>query len=521
MPHGAEDGPQLLFSSYAFIFIFLPLTVIGFAILRRWRIDLVTLWLVGASAVFYAYWSLAYLLLLLVLMALNYRIGAILMVSRSRSVLALGLAMNLSVIGFFKYSDFFISNIDAVAGLNIGLLHLVLPLGISFFTFQKIAFLVDCYKGRIPEIRFRYYCLFVLFFPQLIAGPIVHYRALSTQFRRLPALMRPENYAVGLTLFTIGLVKKTVIADSLAGPSILINQFVTLGGHPTLLTAWLGPLLYTFQLYFDFSGYSDMAVGLARLFGIRLPANFWSPYKAHSIAEFWRRWHMTLSRFLRDYLYVPLGGKRKGPARRYLNLTITMLLGGLWHGAAWTFVLWGGLHGVYLAVNQLWRVSGASRRLAWVPRPLRRLSAQALTFLAVVVAWAFFQASSVAVGFEFVCGMFGWNGVILPPRLMAALGPLGPMLAGWGVTVGAVEGFAPQAIGLVLGAAALAFLMPNSYQIMRSAHPVWRPVWTGVRPLLPLSSLRVQVVGAALAGAAAALGVLFISKEAPFLYWNF
>ncbi len=245
-------------------------------------------------------------------------------------------------------------NLNAAAGLDLALGTVVLPIGISFFTFQKIAFLVDAYRGRVDRLNFIDFVLFVTFFPQLIAGPIVHHSEVMRQFRDQTPLST-QTVALGVTIFTIGLAKKVLLADTAALFASPLFDAVAAGARPDMLAAWGSALAYTAQLYFDFSGYSDMAIGGGLLFGIRLPVNFASPYKAESIIEFWHRWHITLSRFLREYLYIPLGGNLKGPSRRFVNLLITMLLGGLWHGAGWTFVVWGALHGFYLVVNHLWR----------------------------------------------------------------------------------------------------------------------------------------------------------------------
>jgi len=263
----------------------------------------------------------------------------------------------------------------------------VLPLGISFFTFQKIALLADAYEGKIQSLNFLDYALFVLFFPQLIAGPIVHHSEAMSQFQtRGP--VQASVIAMGLTIFAIGLANKVLLADSLAVYATPQFDAAAAGAPLSFLAAWSGALAYTLQLYFDFSGYTDMAIGAALLFGVRLPLNFNSPYKARNIIDFWRRWHMTLSRFLRDYLYIPLGGNRHGKLSRYLNLFITMLFGGLWHGAGWTFIFWGALHGFYLAINHGWEALLARFGAGDVnPGGARRLGAQVVTFLAVVVGW--------------------------------------------------------------------------------------------------------------------------------------
>jgi D-alanyl-lipoteichoic acid acyltransferase DltB (MBOAT superfamily) len=383
----------MLFTSFEFVFLFLPATLVGFMVLRPLNYAASVLWLVLASLFFYGFWNAAYLWLLVPSIAVNYGLGRALDRhpggASKKLLLALGIAANLGVLLYFKYAGFLVTNLDLLldAGLSLG--AIVLPLGISFITFQKIAYLVDAYRGLARDQSLLRFALFVSFFPQLIAGPIVHHAEIVPQFK--PAALtgvRAAQVAVGLALFAFGMFKKVVLADGLAPIANLVFGDAAQGVAPGLLAAWAGALAYTLQLYFDFSGYSDMACGLAVLFGVRLPANFYSPYKARSIIDFWRRWHITLSRFLRDYLYIPLGGNRRGPARRYINIMITMTLGGLWHGAGWTFVLWGLYHGLLLLVNHAWRGWRGAGRLAPLALPL--------TFLAVVVGWVLFRSESMA-----------------------------------------------------------------------------------------------------------------------------
>ncbi|MEO5738145.1 MAG: MBOAT family O-acyltransferase, partial [Variovorax sp.] len=290
----------------------------------------------------------------------------------------------------------------------LSMLHIALPIGISFYTFTQIAFLVDCWQGKVHERSFVHYALFVTYFPHLIAGPVLHHAQMMPQFAN-PSTYRVDanKVALGLAIFTFGLAKKLLIADKMGQYADLMFTGVHNGTLPSLYTAWFGVLAYTLQIYFDFSGYSDMAVGLSLCLGVRLPLNFNSPYKSTNIIEFWRRWHISLSTFLRDYLYVPLGGNRKGAARRYINLFLTMLLGGLWHGAAWTFVIWGALHGAFLIINNLWN---AKVRRNATPGRLARVAGWALTFLCVMVAWVVFRAESVNAALEIYKGMLGFHG---------------------------------------------------------------------------------------------------------------
>jgi alginate O-acetyltransferase complex protein AlgI len=389
-----KNGP-MLFNSYPFIFLFLPIVLAGYFWLGRSSNLAPVVWLALASLAFYSVSNWQFVGLLLASVAFNYFIGWLLIAkqlgSTSRfAVLTAGVAGDLLVLGAFKYAGFFAANLNALFSTGI-VVNILLPVGISFYTFTQIAFLVDAYHGNVARYALPHYALFVTYFPHLIAGPILHHKDMIPQFES-ERTKRPDPHLIlcGLIVFAIGLFKKTCLADGiqpLVAPAFGAN-------YPSFDQAWIGALAYTFQLYFDFSGYSDMAIGISLMFGIFLPLNFNSPYKATSIIDFWRRWHMTLSQFLRDYLYIPLGGNRRGRTLRYVNLMITMLLGGLWHGAAWTFVVWGALHGAYLCVNHAW--SNYGPELA--PRFARVGNAAAfvLTFVSVVVAWVFFRADSVS-----------------------------------------------------------------------------------------------------------------------------
>jgi D-alanyl-lipoteichoic acid acyltransferase DltB (MBOAT superfamily) len=422
--HGATASRALtklrqpmLFNSYTFIFFFLPITLaIFFALVPRAPRHVAMIWLVICSLFFYAWWRPVNLILLGASLVFNYLLGLYLGrhsgQPRGRVALVIGLTANLAVLSYFKYANFFLDTLRAVTGTHWSVGDVILPLGISFFTFQKIAYLVDAYRGQVRGYNFVDYCLFVTFFPQLIAGPIVHHSEVIPQFtKKTDYCLSAEDFSVGLTQFVFGLFKKVIIADRISLYATPIFEAAQRGATPTFIDGWIAALAYTFQLYFDFSGYSDMALGLGRMFGIKLPLNFNSPYKARNITEFWRRWHMTLSRFLRDYLYIPLGGNRKGPARRYLNLMVTMLLGGLWHGAGWTFVFWGALHGIYLIVHQAWmKFRGVAKGephsvAAWTP-----YASRTLTFLAVIVAWVFFRSADFATSIRMLSAMAGVHG---------------------------------------------------------------------------------------------------------------
>jgi alginate O-acetyltransferase complex protein AlgI len=405
-----------------------------------------------------------------------------------------------------------------VGGLQIPLLHIILPLGISFFTFTQIAFLVDAYGFKARELSPMRYGLFVSYFPHLIAGPVLHHAEMMPQFAD-PRTSRFsfENVAIGLTIFFIGLFKKVILAD---GASVYVGPLFDAPASADLVAAWFGVLAYTVQIYFDFSGYSDMAIGLSRLFGVRLPLNFHSPYKAANIIEFWRCWHMTLSRFLRDYLYIPLGGNRKGTVRRYANLLATMLLGGLWHGAGWTFVIWGGLHGIYLVVNHLWHAMRRALGLTGTAGVTGAIVARTVTFLCVMFAWVFFRATSLPTAVVIIKGMVGLNGIVLPEHVESLLGPIGHALRQAGVEFRFMPKPDSAGIGWVAALLLIAFFCPNTQQIMRN----WRPA------LVMPASQKIGLIRAAWSPNAywtlaitlvAAWATLHISENSAFLYFQF
>ena len=386
----------MLFNSYVFIFAFLPLVFFVYFFLNKKRLStLAKAFLVSASLFFYAYWNVCYLPILLGSIVFNFLVSKFLVKHQSKAVLIFGIVCNLALLGYFKYTDFFISNLNAIANTNLGLLHIALPLALSFVTFQQIAYLVDSYNKQTKENSFLNYCLFITFFPQLIAGPIVHHKEMMPQFANKFNLIKNYKFiALGLFIFSMGLFKKSVVADTFL---IFANAGFDVERNLTFLQAWATSLSYTFQLYFDFSGYCDMAIGLALLFNIRLPINFNSPYKALNIQDFWHRWHITLSRFLRDYIYIPLGGNRKGQCHTYINLFLVFLIGGLWHGAAWTFVVWGALHGVAIVIHRCWQKLNfkLNKIIAWI-----------ITFNFVNFTWIFFRAKSFEDAMKVIRGMF-------------------------------------------------------------------------------------------------------------------
>ena len=463
----------MFFNSVTFLFSFLPIVLIGFLLLERvtpvfWR----QLWLLAASLVFYAWTNTNVLLLFLPLTAVNYFLGSRLSRSGESSgkwLLVGSVSLNILVLAYFKYANFFVANLNAVFQTNIFIEKVLLPLGISFITFMQIAWLVAARKREAVPCNYFEFLLYSAFFPQIVSGPIVYQKESLPQFRKMrSAAERSADISVGATLFTMGLAKKVLVADTIAPWANQAFWAVSVGSPISMSAAWIGALAYAFQLYFDFSGYSDMALGVARLFGIRLPLNFNSPYKADSITDFWRRWHMTLSRFLRDYVYITLGGNRCGPFRRSFNLFLTMLLGGFWHGAGWTFLLWGALHGSYLMVNHYWaalnertRIPGAALFNGWGGR--------LVTFLAVLVSWVFFRAANPEEAFRLLAGLTGANGLLLPgdplffkssPMLMAV-----PALLGFTID--------PQfvLIACLGGLALFVSLLPNSQQLLANMEP--------------------------------------------------
>ncbi len=405
----------MLFNSYEFIFLFLPITFFVYFLINKARwLNAGKIWLILSSLFFYSWWNPIYLPLILFSLFINFSIGNQIIKnqkqSHCRQILTLGIILNLSLLGYFKYADFFIVNINTGLSTEVTLLNLALPLAISFFTFQQIAYLVDSYRGETTEYNFLNYALFVTFFPQLIAGPIVHHKEMMPQFASLRTkLPQFKNIGLGLFIFSMGLFKKVIIADTFAGwVTPAFDEATSL----SFIEAWSASLSYTFQLYFDFSGYTDMAIGAALLFNIRLPINFNSPYKALSVQDFWRRWHMTLSRFLRDYVYIPLGGNRGTWILTYRNLLTTFLLGGLWHGAGWTFVFWGLLHGLALCVNHTWKKLNIilPKWLAWF-----------LTFNFINITWVFFRAETFTDATKVLTGMLGFSGFTIHPRLAPIL----------------------------------------------------------------------------------------------------
>lgn len=501
----------MLFNSPEFLLGFLPVAVLLFFLIARVNSLLAASWLALASLFFYGWWNPPLVLLLLASILFNYSAGISIArrqgTVQARRIVGVSIAANLALLGYFKYTDFAIGVVDSLSDLDFPFRHIILPLGISFFTFTQIAFLVDVYRGLAREYRFIHYLLFVSYFPHLIAGPILHHSQMMPQFSDPKTYRFQLEPAVeGAITFLIGLAKKVVIADGLAHFVVPVFDAADHGQLVTFVDGWAAALGYTFELYFDFSGYSDMAIGLSRLFGIDLPLNFASPYRATNIIEFWRRWHMTLSRFLRDYLYIPLGGNRHGAALRYVNLLITMALGGLWHGASWSFVLWGILHGGYLVVCHAWHATkkilvGSHRPWRWT-LDVWTLLALLLTFFSVVFAWVLFRCTTLAGAFMICRGMAGLNGFLIPeqfgrwlPHLPAFVQTAGRMpLLGNNSVLGAVE-----ELGLIVIAAILCWCFPSTQNM----------------------SLRLQLLSVFASFAFVFQAVFFGRAPSPFLYFQF
>jgi alginate O-acetyltransferase complex protein AlgI len=541
----------MLFNSTEFIFGFLPVTIFGFYLFGTISRSAAIRWLIIASIAFYAWWRPLNVLIIAPSIAINFTLACILLrVSgessqrASSTVLLFGILFNLAFLGFFKYTDFIFGTVNDIFGANLVLRHIVLPLGISFITFQKIAFLIDVQAGRVKSFTLQDYCIFVLFFPQLVAGPIVHYREMMPQFHAASCRFDKENVAVGLTLLFFGLFKKVVFADNIALFITPIYEHSAAGGATSFPLAWMAAIGFSLQLYFDFSGYSDMALGLARFFGIRLPQNFDSPLRASSIIDFWLRWHMTLTRFLTGYIYNPLAlwltrrrltkglsvfGGRNTTAGSFVYLlmfptVITMLISGLWHGAGYGFVVWGFLHGFYLTINHGWRVIAARLwrdRQAYVR--IMEPAGLVLTFISVSVAMVFFRSTTITSAVDLLRGVTGLNGIGLPQALFSHLGPLADKLLAFGVVAEpwSLQDFARTSIWIsILLFVALA--CPNTLQILARYEPALGV--TSQSAKYPASSIlqwNASFPWAVVLSAVAGISIVSIGGPSEFLYWQF
>jgi D-alanyl-lipoteichoic acid acyltransferase DltB (MBOAT superfamily) len=526
----------MLFNSPIFLFAFLPSTVGFYVLLRQFAGPRAVLGLLlSASLLFYAWWNPVYLPVLCGIAVFNFLVARSITAQRSagrtswiRLLLIFGIAVDLLVLGYFKYTDFLIDTANTLVRTDFLLQHIILPLGISFFTFQKIAYLVDSARGKVAEHDFLEYCFFVMFFPQLLAGPITHHSEIFSQIKGPRAFaIKPSNLVLGLTIFVIGLFKKVVLADNFAPYVSSVYDAAIAGQTLDFFTAWQGAIAFKFQLYFDFSGYSEMALGAARLFGIQLPLNFNSPYRALNVVDFWRRWHMTLSRWLRDYVYIPLGGSRCSTGRLYFNLMVTLALSGLWHGAAWHFVFWGSLQGGAMVMNHAWRRVWRPIN-AWWSNTVSRL----VTFFGLTMVLVTHRAPSMDVALRVYRGMFN-----LPAAWHDALGPLAAGLGWLGVRFDGPPVSADQQ-GLVLWLIfwlALLWFLPNTHQMLARWQPAsnYGVVERGRDPPLlarapSLSRLwperlewRPNAAAAVFAGVLAALAFLNLQHVSEFLYFRY
>ncbi len=514
----------MLFSSWQFIFLFLPVTLIGFFALPpepRWPRKV---WLLVASLFFYGYWKIEYIPLLLFSICFNYSVAEFITRHRhrkaARGAIIVGVGLNLGLLGYYKYTNFILQVFGMATRQSFAHLDIILPLAISFFTFTQIGYLVDVYRDQSLHYRFLDYALFVVFFPHLIAGPIVRHWEVIPQFAERVLKVNLADVSVGLALFLMGLYKKLLLADAVAGYANLVYGAAAQGATLTWFDAWFGTLAYAMQIYFDFSGYSDMAIGLARLFGIKFPINFNSPYQATSINEFWSRWHITLTRFLREYLYFPLGGNRCSPARHSLNILVTMFLSGLWHGAGWTFIIWGGLHGFSMAVSHRWKKFAKGR--GWeLDRWWHRGLGIAITFMIVLFAWVFFRAANLKVALSVLSSMVGLHGLTMPSDVTNPARYPGIIWAHLGVQfvppLLQVENYT-HLLKLVGAMLAIVFFLPNSHRLLAAYEPALEKTTAPARLRFKLGWVGGLFLGGAFFWV---LRGFYVAAPSPFLYFNF
>jgi alginate O-acetyltransferase complex protein AlgI len=543
----------VLFNSQTFIFIFLPVTVAGFFVFGRASRTLALGWLILASVFFYAWWNPLNVLIMAPSILINFTLARLLLrlnqdekfQAAARLVLILGLVFNVTFLGYFKYINFLREVANDTLGVNFVFTQVILPLGISFITFQKIAFLIDVHGGRVKSFTLRDYLLFVLFFPQLIAGPIVHYREMMPQFHNVNAGFDKENVAVGLTLFVFGLFEKAFFADNIAPLVTPIYQEAAAGRPISFLLAWMAAFGFTLQIYFDFCGYTDMALGIGRLFGIRLPPNFNSPLRASSIIDYWLRWHMTLTRFLTAYIYNPLSlwltrrrfakglptlGGRNTTFGAFLTLLVfptvlTMAISGIWHGAGYLFLVWGLLHGFYLTVNHTWRLIAPRfwRDRVTYERVMTPIGL-GLTLVAVAVSMVFFRSPTMAAATNILQGLVGLHGLSLPVPLFDLLAKL-DWLQGTGIT--AEVWYAGNFKWLAMWISVLMFIAlacPNTLEILAPYEPALgikaRPTAGGIGGI-QVPAWRPSFTWAVVVAVVAVLGVSRLTGPSEFLYWQF
>lgn len=502
----------MLFNSFEFLLGFLPATLVIFFLIAKKSNRAAEVWLVIASIIFYGWWNWNYVPLLMVSIIFNHlaaKVIARIGVERKSLWLAkVPIIINLLVLFYFKYFNFVYLELEAVYPLEWSISQIILPLGISFFTFTQIAYLIDVRRGFVRDFDFIDYCLFVTYFPHLIAGPLIHHKQVIPQFHNSAVYnFNCQFFAEGLAMFTLGLAKKVLIADNLSKYATPVFAASLPGSEIHSLVALCGALAFTFQLYFDFSGYSDMAIGLSRMIGIDLPRNFFSPYKSRNVIDFWRRWHITLSTFLRDYLYISLGGNRHGEIRRYLAIVLTMLLGGLWHGANWTFLVWGGYHGVLLSINHLWRrfmlsqTEGGGR---WaLPSPISWV----LTFVAVNIGWVIFRADNLNAAWVVIKST-----AKLPTEIFMLIGDgaLGDSMA-W---LGGVKDFYSP---LGLSVRAYAIYLVGSLIVVTS-FPASQQIILGDKDF---AKLKFTLMNGMIIGCIMAICIISLAEPSEFLYFQF
>lgn len=544
----------MLFNSYEFIFAFLPLTVAIFFFLSRFDSQKHSLWfLMAASLFFYGWWNPAYLILITTSLIVNFTLGTLIQknnnAKRSQWILLLiGMIFNVGLLSYYKYGAFLVNIFNDIFNGDVSWTNAILPLAISFFTFQQIAFLVDCTSGRIKQANFLNYTLFVTFFPQLIAGPIVHHREMMPQFNKIQLSDNRKNLTIGLTIFAFGLFKKVILADSISEYVSPIYAEAAVGDI-TFIQTWIAGVGFTLQIYFDFSGYSDMALGAARMFGIILPMNFNSPLKATNIIDFWARWHMTLTRFLTAYIFTPLAIKatrkiaQKKLEKKSVHKTsvflstlaiptiVTMFASGIWHGAGYQFIVWGTLHGCYLVINQIWRkilpvfVSDKNRY-----EKIAKPAGLVITLFLVCFTMLFFRADNLDTGYRMAITMLGFNGISLPEGIFVQLGALKEVLLSLGVTIDSTAG-SKIVFGSLLCFSLLfiALFFPNSLDIMRNYKPAlgYSEVKSGVFDLIlsnrivNIMILKINSVWGAIIGVLLAVAIMSMQQASEFLYWQF
>jgi alginate O-acetyltransferase complex protein AlgI len=518
----------LVFNSYQFIFVFLPLVMAVFFAIGRFSRPWALRWVIVASLVFYALWRPLNVLIIAPSVLINFVVARVLQRlcrqqrrGAARAVLLLGIAFNVAFLGYFKYANFLVSSINDALGTQMILSQIILPLGVSFITFQKIAFLIDVHSGRVEAFTLQDYCLFVLFFPQLIAGPIVHYREMMPQFHGVSCRLNKEDASVALTLLAFGLFKKVFLADNIALLVTPIYEQAKSGSHIALLSAWIAAVGFTLQIYFDFSGYTDMALGIARLFGIKLPPNFNSPLRASSIIDFWLRWHMTLTRFLTAYIYNPLtlwltrrraakglprfSQRNMGP-RTFVEflmfpILLTMLVSGIWHGAGYTFIVWGVLHGLFLVVNHAWRLGEPKLlRNNASYAPCMQLAGFLITFTCVTASMVIFRSANLKTAVDLLQGLIGLHGL------------------------GLKSGIALRKLALWIGGGAfIALACPNTLQILSRYEPAldWKPSPDDGATAKPRILWRPSLAWAVAVAVVVAIGILNLGGQSEFLYWQF